>query len=162
MFEALKRIFNKNRRLEQVPMTLITVKRNKNVFNCYKGKFVSIDVDLPESYYFNIYDRNSKNYVRVTNKVNKQYMNICSKYNYGLIYDFNDEELIIAVICHNGYLKTYDVKMKDNFSNGEAFIINGNNLINNNKIVGTINNNTNEKILMNCLEDNKLICFISK
>ena len=101
-------------------------------------------------------------YIRITNKVDKKYFDICSKYDYGLIYDYDGENYTIAVICRKGFLKVYDIELLQNFNNGESFIIEENNLINNNKVVGKIKNDLKEKVSMNCLEDNKLICFISK
>ncbi len=147
----------------KVPLQLITVKSNKEKFNYYKGKFVSIEVtDNTEGYYFTIYDRSSGKYIKITNKVDKKYYDICSKYEYGLIYDYDGENYTIAIICKNGYLKVYDVQLLQDFNNGEAFIVENNKLINNGKVVGTIQNEVKEKITMNCLEDNKLICFIEK
>lgn len=151
------------KKTEKTPLQLITVKSNKKEFNYYKGKFVSIEVnDNTEGYYFTIYDMKNRSYTRITNKVDKKYFDICSKYEYGLIYDYDGENYTIAIICQKGFLKTYDVEMLHNFNNGESFIIENNNLINNNKIVGKIKNDVKEKVSMNCLEENKLICFISK
>lgn len=151
------------KKIEKTPLQLISVKGNKENFSYYKGKFVSIEVnDNTEDYYFTIYDKQKGTYKRITNKVNKKYYDICSKYDYGLIYDYNGEDYTIAVICKKGYLKTYDVEMLQNFNNGESFIIENNNLINNNQVVGKIKNDLKENVSMNCLEDNKLICFISK
>ncbi len=158
MFNLFKR-----KSIEKLPLQLISVKSNKKDFSYYKGKFVSIEVnDNVEGYYFTVYDRSKGTYIRITNKVDKKYFDICSKYDYGLIYDYDGENYTIAVICKNGYLKNYDVEMLQNFNNGESFIIKNNNLINNNKVVGKIKNDLKEKVSMNCLEDNKLICFISK
>ena len=151
------------KKTEKIPLQLISVKGNKENFSYYKGKFVSIEVnDNTEGYYFTIYDKQKGAYKRITNKVNKKYYDICSKYDYGLIYDYNGENYTIAVICKNGYLKNYDVEMLQNFNNGESFIIKNNNLINNDQVVGKIKNDLKENVSMNCLEDNKLICFISK
>ena len=153
----------KKRSTEKLPLQLIGVKSNKKDFSYYKGKFVSIEVnDNVEGYYFTVYDRSKGTYIRITNKVDKKYFDICSKYDYGLIYDYDGENYTIAVICKKGFLKVYDIELLQNFNNGESFIIEENNLINNNKVVGKIKNDLKEKVSMNCLEDNKLICFISK
>lgn len=155
----------KKEKTEKLPLQLITVKSNEEKFESYKGKFVSIEATITndiEEYYFMIYDRKSGIYQRITDKVNEKYFDICKKYNYGLIYDYDGENYTIAVICQNGFLKVYDVELLQAFNNGESFIIKGNNLINNHKIVGKIKNDVKDKISMNCLENNKLICFIKK
>ena len=54
----------KKKKPNKIPLQLLTVKSNKKEFNCYKGKFVSIEVnDNIEGYYFTIYDRNKGTYL---------------------------------------------------------------------------------------------------
>ena len=108
------------------------------------------------------YDNENNKYIRISNKIDNKYYNLCESYDYGLIYDFDNEFYTIAIICQNGYLKTFDIKLNNTLENGTSFIINNNNLIDNNIIVGEIKRNSNEVITLNCLDHNKLICFISK
>ena len=83
------------KKTEKIPLQLISVKGNKENFSYYKGKFVSIEVnDNTEGYYFTIYDKQKGAYKRITNKVNKKYYGICSKYDYGLIYDYKRLSII--------------------------------------------------------------------
>ncbi|MBS5720588.1 MAG: hypothetical protein KHW57_08000 [Clostridium sp.] len=126
---------------KKVDMQLINVKRNKNIFNCFKGKFVSIEVD---------------------EKIDLKYYNLCNNYDYGLIYSYDNDSYTIAIICKKGYLKAFDISLNQELENGTSFIINNNDLIDNNKIVGTIKRATKETISLNCLDHNKLICFIEK
>ena len=80
----------KKKSTEKLPLQLISVKSNKKDFSYYKGKFISIEVnDNVEGYYFTVYDRSKGTYIRITNKVDKKYFDICSKYDYGLIYDYD-------------------------------------------------------------------------
>ena len=59
-------------------------------------------------------------------------------------------------------MKAFDISLNQELENGTSFIINNNDLIDNNKIVGTIKRATKETISLNCLDHNKLICFIEK
>lgn len=136
---------------KKVDMQLINVKRNKNTFNCFKGKFVSIEVD----------EKNNR-YIRISNKIDLKYYNLCNNYDYGLIYSYDNDSYTIAIICRKGYLKAFDISLNQELENGTSFIINNNDLIDNNKIVGTIKKATKETISLNCLDHNKLICFIEK
>ena len=148
---------------KKVDMQLINVKRNKNIFNCFKGQFVSIEVDEKNnSYYFNAYDNENNRYIRISNKIDLKYYNLCNNYDYGLIYSYDNDSYTIAIICRKGYLKAFDISLNQELENGTSFIINNNDLIDNNKIVGTIKRATKETISLNCLDHNKLICFIEK
>lgn len=156
-------IFKRKNETKKTNMSLIKVKKNNNTFNCFKGKFVSIEVDIKtNNYYIMVYDNENNKYIKISNKIDNQYSHLCESYDYGLIYDFDNEFYTIAVICQNGYLKTYDVKLNDNLENGTAFIVKDNDLIDNGKIVGTIKRNNNDLILLNSLDHNKLICFMKK
>ena len=160
MFNWLKK---KTTQTPKIKMELIRVKRSKENFNCFIGKFVSIDFDEEkEIYYLSVYDNENNKYVKLTNKIDNKYFNLCNDYDYGLIYSFDEDYYNIAIICKKGYLKTYDVKLKQNYDNGTSFIIEDNNLIDKNSIVGEIKRNTKEKISLNVLDHNKLICFIEK
>jgi len=148
---------------KRVDMQLINVKKNKNNFNCFKGKFVIIEADeKTDNYYFSVYDNENNKYIRISNKIDLKYYDLCSKYNYGLIYNYDNDNYTIAIICKKGYLKTFNINLYKKLDNGTAFIINNNDLIDNNVTVGTIERNTNEIISLNCLDHNKLICFIEK
>ena len=159
MFELFKK---KKKQPEKVKMQLITVKKNKEDFNCFKGKFVSVDVDTEkDNFYFTVYDNENNRYIRITEKVDDKYYTLCDNYEYGLIYDYTDDFYTIAIICCKGYIKALNVKLNEKLENGTSFIIDHNNLIDNNKIVGSIQNNNNN-IKLNVLDHNKLMCFIEK
>lgn len=156
-------IFKKKEVQKKVNMQLIKVKKNSNIFNCFKGKFVSIEVDEKNNnFYIMAYDNENNKYIRISNKIDNKYYNLCNMYDYGLIYDFNNDVYTIAIICQKGYLKTFDIDLKTNLENGTSFIVKDNNLIDNDNIVGSIKRNTNETITINSLDHNKLICFIEK
>lgn len=156
-------IFKKKNTIKKIDMQLIKVSKNNYNFNCFKGKFISIEIDEKNNnFYIMAYDNENNKYIRISNKIDDKYYKLCESYDYGLIYDFDNEFYTIAIICQNGYLKTFDVKLNNTLENGTSFIINDNNLIDNNSIVGVIKRNSNEIITLNCLDHNKLICFISK
>lgn len=157
-------LFKKSKKTtEKVNMQIISVKKNKNDFNCFKGKFVSIELDTTkDQFYFMVYDNENNKYIRITEKVDNKYYNLCNEYDYGLIYDYGNDFYTIAIICKKGYLKAFDVKLNDKLDNGTSFIIENNNLIDNNKIVGSVIRKSNENITLNVLDHNKLICFIEK
>lgn len=147
----------------KINMHLIKVKRNVNSCTFHIGKFISIDIDeTTNNFYFIAYNNEANRYVRITNKIDNTYYDLCNKYEYGLIYGIDNEYYTIAVICCNGFLKAYNVTLNKPFENGNAFIINNNNLIEGNSIVGKIDKNDDLKISLNSLDNNKLICFIRK
>lgn len=178
MFEKIKKMFTtpnnnillineiKKETVKKNEMQVIKVKKNKNSFNCFKGKFVTIVADIgrndKEIFYFEIFDQSKGKYIKISNNISDKYYSLCKNYKYGLIYDYDEESYTIAIICQNGYVKTFDVELLEHFNNGESFVIEENDLIDNNKVVGKIKRTSNETITMNVLEDKKLICFIGK
>lgn len=156
-------IFKKKKNGNRTNMQLIKVKRNKNNFCCFKGQFVSIDInENSDNYYFSAYDYDNNKYMIISNRISDKYYELCQKYDYGLIYDFDNEFLTIAIICKKGYLKAFDIELDKQLDNGTAFILDNNNLIDNNEVVGNIMRTTKENITLNSLDHNKLICFIEK
>ena len=116
-------LFKKKNTIKKVDMQLIKVSKNNNDFNCFKGKFVSIEIDEKNNnFYFMAYDNENNKYIRISNKIDNKYYNLCESYDYGLIYDFDNEFYTIAIICQNGYLKTFDIKLNNTLENGTSFI----------------------------------------
>ena len=151
----------KKNNIDKIKMQLINVKMNKNNDDVFVGKFISIDINENEEFYITSYNNKEKTYEKISNKIDKKYYALCKQYKYGIVYQINNGNYDIAIICENGYLKTYDVLLSKHYSNGTAFLIENNYLLENNKIIGEIYN-LNENISINSLYENKLICFIKK
>lgn len=99
----------------------------------------------------------------VSNKINDSESEYCEKYNYGIVKEINDSEMVVSIVCKNGYLRR--LKTDLNVPNGNSYIVDGYNLIENNKVVGKIIDRKYDpsmKILFNNVEDNRLVSFFEK
>ena len=99
----------------------------------------------------------------VSNKIDNSERTYCEKYRYGIIKNISNDEMNVSIICCDGYLQR--LKTNLNVENGNSYIINGNDLLDNGNIVGKITDykyDPNSNIRFNTVEDNKLIVFIQK
>lgn len=150
------------KKVEPIRLQQIIVKRKGNK-NIYVGQIVSIEGDIGTDsikYTLNSYQEGC-----ISNKITKEYEELCEKYRYAIIKDFNDEKIDARVICCDGYLQRLKVKLNDNFDNGNSFIIKEDTLYDNGKIIGKIVGNkydSNSNIAFNELDNDRLVVFIRK
>lgn len=150
------------KKVEPIRLQQIIVKRKGNK-NIYVGQIVSIEGDIGTDsikYTLNSYQEGC-----ISNKITKEYEELCEKYRYAIIKDFNDEKIDARVICCDGYLQRLKVKLNDNFDNGNSFIIKEDTLYDDGKIIGKIVDNKydyNSNIAFNELDNDKLVVFIRK
>lgn len=150
------------KKVEPIRLQQIIVKRKGNK-NIYVGQIVSIEGDIGTDsikYTLNSYQEGC-----ISNKITKEYEELCEKYRYAIIKDFNDEKIDARVICYDGYLQRLKVKLNDNFDNGNSFIIKEDTLYDNGKIIGKIVDNkydSNSNIAFNELDNDRLVVFIRK
>lgn len=139
---------------------VVTKKANSDI---YIGQLVSIDADEGkngENFYLTAYPD-----VRISNKITSEYTEYCEKYSYAIIKNFNDKKIDARIICCDGYLMRLKVSFTKQFKNGNAFIIKGDNLYDNNELIGKIvDNRYNESlnIIFNELDNDRLVVFIKK
>ncbi len=155
-------LFNLFKKKEKVSLQQLIANRKSNS-NIYIGQIVSIEADE---------GRNSENYYLynypddcISNKITKEYINLCEKYRYAIIKNFNDKKIDARVICCDGYLMRLKIELNKQFENGNAFVIRGNDLYDNNNIVGKIiDDRYDEKldVILNELDNDKLVIFIRK
>lgn len=150
------------KKVEPIRLQQIIVKRKDNK-NIYVGQIVSIEGDIGTDsikYTLNSYQEGC-----ISNKITKEYEELCEKYRYAIIKDFNDEKIDARVICCDGYLQRLKVKLNENFDNGNSFIIKEDTLYDNDKIIGKIVDNkydSNSNIAFNELDNDRLAVFIRK
>lgn len=155
-------LFNIFKKKEKVTLQQIIANRKSNS-NIYVGQIVSINADIgrdSENYYLCKYPDEY-----VSNKITKEYIDLCDRYKYAIIREFNDKKIDARVICCNGYLMRLRVDLLDKFDNGSAFAIKDNNLYDNDKNVGKIIDrkyDPNLEILFNELEEDRLVVFVKK
>lgn len=150
------------KKVEPIKLQQIIVKRKGNK-NMYKGQIVSIDADIGNDSIK--YSLNSYQDGCISNKISKEYEDLCEKFRYAIIKDFNDEKIDARVICCDGYLQRLKIKLNDTYQNGNAFVIKGTELYDNDKIVGNIIDNKydlNTNIVFNELDNDRLVVFIRK
>lgn len=152
---------NKTEKSDKIETHLITVKRN-NKKNIHVGQIVSIELDPDEEtekYYI------LSNEGEISSTILPEQLGLYKKYRYGLIKAFDDKNIDILIICCNGYLQRFKIKLNDTYENGNAFIIKDNKLYDNDKLAGKIIDykyETNMNIVFNELDNNKLLVFIRK
>lgn len=155
-------LFNLFKKKEKIVLQQLIANR-KNNSNIYIGQIVSIEADegrSNENYYLYKYPDEC-----ISNKITKEYINLCEKYRYAIIKNFNDKKIDARVICCDGYLQRLKIELKNNFDKGTSFIIKGTELYDNNNLVGQIIDNrydANLNILFNELDDDRLTIFIKK
>lgn len=158
IFNLFKKKDNQNNQI-QLHDVSVKVKKGKEK-ELYIGKILSISANMgrdTEYYSFMSYDGD------VSNKIDNSERTYCEKYRYGIIKSINNDEMIVSIICCDGYLQR--LKTNLNVENGNSYIINGNDLLDNGNIVGKITDykyDSNSNIKFNTVEDNKLIVFIQK
>ena len=155
-FFKKKKVSNNNYTFHQV-----YVKKKKNA-NIYVGQFLSIEVDYDsnDNYYFSSYLDGI-----VTNKIQNEHVSYCEKYDYGIVKSINGDIVEIFIICNNGFLQRYKIKLNKSFDNGNAFIIRNGSIYDNEIVVGTICDNRYDpsiNIVLNSLENDKLVVFLEK
>lgn len=155
-------LFNIFKKKEKVTLQQIIANRKANS-NIYIGQIVSIDAEEGKNNYNYYLSKYPDEYI--SNKITKEYLEYCEKYKYAIIKNFNDKKIDARVICCDGYLMRLKIKLNKRFENGNAFVIKGNDIYDNNSIVGKIiDDRYDEKldIILNELDDNKLVIFIRK
>ena len=140
----------------------IIVNRKKDS-NIYVGQIVSIAAEEGKNkinYFLEKYP-----YTYISNKITNEYYDLCQRYNYAIIKDFNDKKIDARVICCAGYLQRFKVDLTNSYENGSSFTIIDGNLYENNKIIGKIIDeryDTSINITFNELNNNTLVSFIKK
>lgn len=145
-----------------IELKQIIAKRKKNS-DIHIGQIISIEAEEGKNNYNFYLCKYPDEYI--SNKIESEYQEICEKYKYAIIKDFNEEKIDARVICCDGYLQRLKIKLDSKYENGSAFIIKENNLYDNNKIVGKIIDNKYDyesKIVFNELEQDRLVVFIRK
>ena len=68
------------------------------------------------------------------------------------------------IICQNGYLNRFKIELYKNYSNGSVFDIKDNLLYDNKEVVGKIIDEryNNQEIIINSLDEDRLVVFLSK
>lgn len=156
-------IFNifKKKVNNQIALHNITVKIKKGKEkNLYIGKILSISANEGKN---NEYYTLSDYYGDVSNKIDNSERTYCEKYRYGIVKMIDSDNMIVSIICSDGYLQR--LKTNLDVQNGNSYIIDGNNLLENGKIIGQITDykyNPETNIRFNTVEDNKLVVFIQK
>jgi len=164
---SLLNLFKKKNNIQTIPFHQVDIKIKKGK-NLYIGQFLNIETDYKDDgdfinngkYYFSSFDSGI-----VTNKISSSHEKYYEKYRYGIVRSIEGDTATILIICCNGYLQRYDISMKNEYNNGSAFIINNGNLIENNKVVGSITDrryNNDVPILLNGVDNGKLVVFIQK
>ena len=163
MFNLFRR---KEKNIIQFHSIIIKKKANKKL---YVGQFLKIESEFDDNddiiddvkYYFSAFDQGI-----ISNKISNKEEIYCEKYNYGIIRNINEDSIEVLIICTPGYLQRYEIELyKNNYVDGDAFIINNGNLLENKKVVGKIIDdryNSNLNIQLNSLDKNKLVVFIQK
>lgn len=161
--EIISNLFKKkeNNQFSKISLHDVSVKIKKGKEkNLYIGKILSISANEGKSnecYTFMDY------YDDVSNKISDSEISYCEKYRYGIVKSINSEDMIVSIICCDGYLQR--LKTDLNVENGNSYIIDGNNLLDNGNIIGKIIDykyDPSANIRFNTVEDNKLIVFIQK
>ena len=151
----------KKRNENNIVLHDVTVKIKKGKEKeLYIGEILSISANAgASSEYYNFMNYNGD----VSNKIDNSERTYCEQYNYGIIKSFTSEEMIVSIICANGYLQR--LKTNLNVENGSSYIIEGNNLLENGNVIGQITDykyDPNSNIKFNTVDDNKLVVFIQK
>lgn len=135
----------------------VKLKKNKSV---YAGQILKIDVDIDnDNYYLSSYNDGY-----VSNKISEKEKNYCERYGYGFVKNVIGDMIDFLIICQNGYLNRFKIELYKNYSNGSVFDIKDNLLYDNKEVVGKIIDEryNNQKIIINSLDEDRLVVFLSK
>lgn len=142
----------------------VIVKQKKDS-SVYIGQPVIIECDInrngEEYYYFTDFSGET-----ISNKIKNKDLEYCENYRYGLVKEVTkNNDLLIMVLCREDiYCNKYKIELNREYKNGEAFRIKNGLLYDSNIAVGKITDEryNNQNILLNALEDDRLIVFIQK
>lgn len=135
----------------------VKLKKNKSV---YAGQILKIDVDVDnDNYYLSSYNDGY-----VSNKISKKEEYYCHEYSYGIVKNVVGDMIDFLIICQNGYLNRFKIELYKNYSNGSVFDIKDNLLYDNKEVVGKIIDEryNNQEIIINSLDEDRLVVFLSK